>query len=549
MKEFKVLKFIDKFEFLFDKFGVDYRVMRRILQIKLIMDGRRVPTIINNYKKDEEDDENKFFKSLLHYFLLGIFLIILVAIRGNIMYQMTTFFGITMFMLLTTLISDFSSVLLDLRDKNVIFTKPVDSRTINSAKILHILIYMFYITTALTGLALLAALRHGVVFFLVLFFEIILIDIFMIAVTAIIYTFILKFFDGEKLKDVINYVQIALTISLTVGYQFMGRLFSFVDINVIFTPKWWQYLIPPIWFAAPLEMIFNNNYSSYLMTLALMAMIIPIISIVIYVKLMPTFERNLQKLNNNSNFVKRNKKSISEVIGELICLNKMEKIFYKFTCNIMKNEREFKLKIYPSLGFSIIFPFIFLFNTISRGTSFGEWITYLSTTKYYFNIYFCALTSSTVIMMIKYSEKYKGAWIYKVAPIKEIPPIFKGTIKACLVKLIIPIYLFDAIVFLWVFGIKILPHLIIVFLNIILFVIVCFKAMNKALPFSKSFQITQDGEGLTNFLLIIFLGIIAGAHYGITHLGFNVYAYMGILCIGVILLWRNSFNVSIEGIQ
>ncbi|WP_315121218.1 hypothetical protein [uncultured Clostridium sp.] len=549
MKEFKVLKFIDKFKFLFTKFGVDYQAMRRILQIKLIMDGRRVPTVMNNYKNDEKEEENKFFKSLISYFLLGIVLAILVGFKFNMMYQMTMFFGIMMFMLMTTLISDFSSVLLDLRDKNIIFTKPVDSKTINTAKVIHILIYMFSVTTAITGLSLLVSLRHGVVFFLILFFEIIFIDIFMIAIIAALYTFILKFFDGEKLKDIINYVQIILTIFLTVGYQFIGRLFSIVDINVVFNPKWWQYLIPPIWFAAPFEVILNNNYNSSILILALMAIIMPIVSIVIYINLIPTFERNLQKLNNNSNFTSRKKKSISESVGNLICFNKIEKIFYKFTCNIIKNEREFKLKIYPSLGFAIIFPFIFLFNTISKGTSLSEWINHLSSTKYYFNIYFCAMSSSTIIMMIKYSEKYKGAWIYKVAPIKEISPIFKGTIKACLVKLIIPIYIVDAAIFSLIFGIKILPHLIIVFLNIILYVILCFKAFNKALPFSKQFQATQDGEGLTSFLLFIALAIMAGVHYGLTNLGFNIYLYMGILSIGVIIFWKNAFNISLDSMN
>ncbi|MEW9095923.1 MAG: hypothetical protein AB2417_12650 [Clostridiaceae bacterium] len=549
MNESKVLKFVDKFKFLYTKFGVDYKTMRSILQIKLIMDGRRVPTVINNHKNNEEEQGNKFFKSLVSYFLLGIVLAILMIPKFNTMYQMTVFFGITMFMLITTLISDFSSVLLDLRDKNIIFTKPVDSKTINAAKITHILIYMFCVTTALTGLSLLVSLRHGVTFFLILFFEIILIDIFMIAIIAALYTFILKFFDGEKLKDIINYVQIILSIFLAVGYQLMGRLFSIVDINVVFNPKWWQYLIPPAWFAAPFEMILNNNYSSFILILSSMAVIMPIVSIVIYIKLIPTFERNLQKLNNNSNFTSKRRRSISESIANLICFNKIEKTFYKFTCNIIKNEREFKLKIYPSLGFAIIFPFIFLFNSISREMSLSEWINHLSSTKYYFNIYFCAFASSTVIMMIKYSEKYKGAWIYKVAPIKEISPIFKGTIKACLIKLIIPIYIVDAVIFSWIFGIKILPHLIIVFLNIILYVILCFKAFNKALPFSKQFQATQDGEGLTNFLLVIGLGILVGVHYGLTNLGFNVYLYMGILIIGVIILWKNSFNISLDSMN
>ena len=219
MKDFNTLKFLDKFKYVFQKLGINYEIMRKILQIKLIMDGRRAPTIINNSNKKEKDDDNKFMKSLWMYSIFGIFLAILVVPKKSIMMQMSIFFGILMFMLITTLISDFSSVLLDVRDKNIMLTKPVDSKTINAAKVIHVFIYMFYITIAMTGIALLVSLRHGVKFFIVLVLEIILIDIFMIVLTSLIYLLILKFFDGEKLKDIINYVQIILIMVMTIGYQ------------------------------------------------------------------------------------------------------------------------------------------------------------------------------------------------------------------------------------------------------------------------------------------------------------------------------------------
>jgi hypothetical protein len=47
VKDFTVLKFLDRFRTLFGKMGVDYDMMRRILQVKLIMDGRRIPTVMS----------------------------------------------------------------------------------------------------------------------------------------------------------------------------------------------------------------------------------------------------------------------------------------------------------------------------------------------------------------------------------------------------------------------------------------------------------------------------------------------------------------------
>ena len=41
----RILTFSDKLKPIFQKLGIEYTVMRKILQVKITMDGRRVPTI------------------------------------------------------------------------------------------------------------------------------------------------------------------------------------------------------------------------------------------------------------------------------------------------------------------------------------------------------------------------------------------------------------------------------------------------------------------------------------------------------------------------
>ena len=43
MRDFPSLKLLDRFEKVFTSFGVDYPIMRKILQVKLIMDRRACP--------------------------------------------------------------------------------------------------------------------------------------------------------------------------------------------------------------------------------------------------------------------------------------------------------------------------------------------------------------------------------------------------------------------------------------------------------------------------------------------------------------------------
>lgn len=546
MKDFKILKILDAFRNLFELLGVDYDIMRRILQVKLTMDGRCVPTIIrrSSNKKTENKDENSFIKSLWLYGLMGLIMLPFVMIN-NYIFGMSLIFGMIMFMIMTSLISDFSSVLLDIRDKNIIFSKPVSSKTLSMAKTIHILIYMFFLTFALSGMALvLSLIKHGLVFFIIFLLEIILMDLLIVVLTALLYLIILKFFDGEKLKDIINYVQIGLSIAITIGYQLIGRLFSFVNLNAVFSPKWWQYFIVPIWFGAPFELALHSNTHIYYVIFSLLAVFVPIISIIIYIKLIPSFEKNLQKLNNNGTKTRKKNKKIFERISRLVCFDKKERIFFRFASDMMKNERDFKLKVYPSLGFALIFPFIFIFSELHANT-----LHNIASGKMYLNIYFCALLLPTVVMMMKYSVQYKGSWIYKVMPIENVAPVFKGTLKALIVKLLCPIFIAESILFIIIFGFRILPDLIAVLLNVLLFTLICFHIIKKSLPFSEPFESGQQSERFTIFPLMILLGILAGIHYGITLIHYGIYIYIVILILGNIAVWKYSLNISWESLQ
>lgn len=176
---------------------------------------------------------------------------------GHFMLQMGLVFGILMFMIMTSMISDFSSVLLDIRDRNIIMTKPVNGRTVGMARAIHAGVYLFLLTGSLTGVPLIAALiTHGIGFFLIFLVELILINMLILVTTSLVYLLMMKFLDGEKLKDMINMVQILLSVGIAIGYQLVIRSFDMFDFGMIFTPAWWQLLLPPLWYAAVYEWLF-----------------------------------------------------------------------------------------------------------------------------------------------------------------------------------------------------------------------------------------------------------------------------------------------------
>lgn len=459
------------------------------------------------------------------------------------MYQMSIYFAAIMFMILTVFISDFSYVILDVKDKSIIYTKGIDNKTINAAKITHVCIYIIYLTLSLVGFSFLLSFKYGIAFFLIFLIEIILIDIFMIMITALLYLLVLKFFDGEKLKDMINYVQTILSIFMVIIYQILPRIFQFIDLDkIVYTYKSWHILVPPMWFAAPLSIIDGEGITVYKIIMSILSLIIPIISLIVYLKLTPTFEKYLQKLNNNNEKSKEKNKLILK-ISKLVCKDKIERAFFKFSVQIINSEREFKLKVYPNIALGIILPFIFMLVGF-RGGSISSIRNNLVNSSLYLSIYAFTLIIPNIVVMLKYSEKYSGAWIYEVAPIKNISSIYKGVIKGMFFKLVIPPYILISILFIIIYSEGVIKHLIIVFLSIILITILNFLISSKSYPFSEKFEGTNNGSSVGIAILsIVFILVALMLHILSNFFNIGIYIYGLVLLIIDVILWNTAFNI------
>jgi hypothetical protein len=512
--------------------------MRSILYVKLLMDGRKIPTILANSKYDEKDNKNKFVRSLWVYTLMGLILIPFILMKMNYLFSMSIVFAIVMFFIMSSLISDFSSVLLDVRDRGIIGTRPVDPKTLRMAKTLHIFIYMLYITAALAGPALIVSLfAQGFLFFIIFLFAVVLIDIFSIVLTSLVYLAVLRLFDGEKLKDIINYIQIILSIVIMAGYQLLNRLFYIMNMKIEFKPAWWQYFLPPIWFSAPFQILKQAEMNPANLIFSAMAVTVPVITIMLYIKLMPQLERYIQKLNNYHVSKNKSHGRAAIAISKIVCRNQEERIFYQFAINMMRNEREFKLKVYPTLGFSLIIPLIMILSIY--GSNLKDHMSW----KLFLFIYFCGLMLPNIVVLIRCSVSYKAAWLYKALPIKTFASVFKGTMKAYIVRLFFPMFFIEAVIFTAILGIQILPHLIVVFINLMVYNILCFIVLNKTLPFSRSFDTIQQTETGRMMGLMLILGLIALSQFIFMNFSYGVWINLLISLAVNQLLWKYAAAV------
>jgi hypothetical protein len=204
---------------------------------------------------------------------------------------------------------------------------------------------------------------------------------------------------------------------------------------------------------------------------------------------------------------------------------------------MMKNERDFKLKVYPALGFSIAFPFIFIFGILQNSYD-GS----LKGSKVYLLIYFCTMLMQTVIQMLRYSTSYKGAWIYRLIPLPDSTPIYRGMLKAALLRLVLPLFAVDAVLFILLFGVHIVPDLVVVLFAMLIFSVICFRVYPRSLPFSERYEAAKqkDYTGVAFMLMFLLMGM-AGIHYVFTLFTGGIYIYLLVLVVLNQWLWRKTF--------
>ena len=540
MEDFFSLKILDLFRPLFEAFGVEYEKMRLIVSMKLTLDKR---------KNNSSENKNSFMQSVILYLVIGLVASRTIVMPIDIMTKMTVLFALIFVMLLTCFITDFSSVILDTYDRHIIGITDVKDITLNMAKIVHIIIYISIISLSISAFSILMILMaYNIGFCLLFILCMILMDFLLIMMTSVIYYLLIKIFKGEKLKDVLNLFQIFMILVFSIMYYFITSSLSDIQINYTFSINAYDLFIPFMWFASLFCVIFYGKIQTLYIIMAILGIIVPILSILIYVKLTPAFERNLDKLEQVSYNEKdsKAKKSFVSKLGDKICKNNEEKSFFEFIYTNLSRDREFKTRVYPTLASGIIMPLVLLIVTYDRSMSIMEYLKSLSTTNNFLNIYLAVILLQNCILLLKYSKEYEASFIYDVLPISKKKNIYSAEFKVIIIKLFVPVFIIIGIPYLILFKAKFIVHLLIAFVSTIFISMGTFRINNKSLPFSEDYAVTANTSNFLNIIKSIgFVGVAVLLHYLIilkTPYIFSV-AYLILLILIMKIIWNKVFDI------
>ncbi len=539
-----IIKILKLFPGLFSRQGVNVYQMFDIVETKLMMDKRRVYFQFRRRDQNKNENANRLTYVLLLYGFFSLFIVFMISALDNIVLSMTIFHAYLLFMMSMTLITDFSSVLLDTADNMVILPRPVSGKTLFVSRMVHVSIYLFQFGVAISLIPVIATfVKFGVLAgfgSIITSFSTVLFSVFF---TYLLYLLILRFSNEKKLREIVTYFQILMTILFMAGYQIIPRLINLSSIDESFSLHWYSYVAPPVWMAVALEAVYQNIYDTVHISMILLSIIMPMILFWLLNKYFaPSFGRKLSAVQEDGTVQsttktgKRYKRKISERLSSFICKSTIERASFETTWKISSRDKQFRLQFYPLLGYLVVFIFIFTRN--DRGGDF--WENLQAGNKFLWFIYIPLFMINSSLGFIAFNENYQAAWIYYSSPVDKPGHLLTGSLKTVFVKFFVPVFiiLFGFSIGIW--GMKIMDD----FAFGLLININCFLAMASLskhyLPFSMQPNVQQQsGKFINVIILFILIAILIGLHWLGLLFPIVLYILMPILLITAYFMLRN----------
>ncbi|GFR35610.1 hypothetical protein [Thermobrachium celere] len=496
--ELLLLKLLGKLKFIFNYFKVDYEMLYKILEIKFKNDRRGRKSLYKDYI-----GEGLSKKSEIKSFIFGVIFLGLVpslAFVLNNIEQISNFsIAIIILFIFLSLVHDFSSIILSTSDKNILGSMPIDIKTLSSIRITYVIIYLISIMIMLTILpTAIGTYIFGYKYLISMLIVFPLIMMFSVSLTIFMYSLILKYYDGEKLKDIVNYFQIIFIIGSVLLYQFGVGIIqrsSYVVQNskAIF-------ILPSTWYSAIFNIILGEFNLKYLVSFVIGCLITIIFFIVTIKYILVELERNLYKFNMGDKSQAKMKRGW---FTDLLIKNPIEKSSYIFAKSMFKRDRLLKQKMAAGLSSAVIFiaPLI---RDVLKGENVGSGSWFLV-------VYGIIIFLATNLEYILYTSSFKAAYIYEVLPIEETEPIIKGAVKAIFLNFIFPIFILSLLLFSLIFKeIGVLEYIVVI-ITLILMCLIYLNDMEIKLPFTIDVNLVESsGTGCLSAIKYVVISIVFG---------------------------------------
>jgi ABC-2 type transport system permease protein len=499
--------FLIPFKPIIERSGANFKQVCQLVDLKLLLDNRKSNP---NSSRQSKDPNNTLLRQSILYVFVGTMLS-LMFLKSNDLFLITFSSHIyLMVMVAISMLTEYSVSLFDTRDNNLLIPLPANGQTLGWARVLHIMVYLLLLTMSLIlPSVVMTGIKFGIVTSLLLLVSAILNTVFTLFFTIFFYLGLMKFTSGDKLKDVMMYIQVGLTIAIMIGYQFGPRYLMNNEVaNQTVQHGWYFLLIPPAWFSMLSSIM--ENHENIIIPGSILAVLVPIISMLfIGKKLFYGFENKLSQLSSGdvSNSKADNKKRQNEngfwfqMVSLILGVPKNELPLFRLMWKLTGRERLFKQSILPMIAYMVVIPLFSILTVKNLGDIQTKYLTFL---------YFTVMTSSMIPFVISIGNNTQTIWIYRSIPAIKPASVISNSLKAAFGKFFVPIFFIMVLPLFYFKGVKAIADIITIFLfnYFAAYAILLFQA--PAMPFSQTRAAAQGGKTALRMMLIIFIAFPIG---------------------------------------
>jgi ABC-2 type transport system permease protein len=526
---------------LWKNLGADNVQLRAILQTKLILDDRK-PLAMALGKQQKVKKEQKYgsVRSSLIFLMLGVFYMFPIMIVPDRIFSLTMYFSLLISAIVLMLITDFSNVLFDSRDKFILFPRPVNDRTLVLARLLHVFIYLLRIIIPISlpgwiALGWFDGWKSATLFPVV----IVLMVLLSLFIVNSVYLLVLRLTKPEKFKDIINYFQVVASIVFFISTYLMPRMFDADPTHFSILNYPWVRNAPSYWLAVCWSWIGYPVALSGSAVYSVLAVVLPLACMFVLVKwLAPQFAQRIGGIDvvgteGYTPVAKRTSRSkLYQKLADAFNHSDEAKAGFMIAWLQTARSRSFRMRVYPTFAY---IPVYFGFIIFSSKHSVAETLHRLSGSSFQlFPLYMSSFVMISVLGYLAASDQYKAAWVYYAGPVATPGRIMIGAMKAMWLKFFLPFFIAISVFVLCVWGPQAIWDVLLALVNVTLF-IVSISRINPQLPFSQAEQMKQGaGRILKSFFAMIMPMALGAGHY----FAMNLWWLKAIfLILSAILLW------------
>lgn len=373
----------------------------------------------------------------------------------------------------------------------------------------------------------------------------ILLALFCTGFVVTVYQLCLRWFGRERLEGLMTTAQVFVSIAAVMSGQLIPQILEFVkERERALSGMWYLMALPPAWFAGLDDALAGSGAAQSWVLAAVGVAATVLVLWAAFSKLAQDYAAGLQVLNEHR--ARPGRKFGRGWLHRLVELPPLgwwlrdprQRAAFLLSAAYLARDRDVKLRVYPAIAPFLIFPLIILIREFapgdgSSGPGFG----------FAFGSAYLGVVPLVALDLMKYSQHYQAADVFRAAPLAGPAPLCHGTRKAVMLLLTLPLVAALAVAA-WFF--KSDPaqlELMVPGLLVVPIVALIPNLGGRGVPLSQPVdQAKSASRGLTMLAAIIGTMALAGAAMGLQQVGLLPWLILGeavVVAILYILLRRS----------